>query len=154
MDSLPTAPTLAGGNRHRRPDVQERVRSVLLVMALTLPVSACFNAPSPGPGGTLVVHAEAGPVCPVETVPPDPDCAPRRVAGAPVVISPADGRDVVIAQGETDADGMLRLSLAPDDYVVTAGDVEGLFGRPEAVLVSISAGETTSVTLTYDTGIR
>jgi hypothetical protein len=69
-------------------------------------------------------------------------------------VSPADGRDIVVASGRTDAEGRLELSVPPGKYVVTAGEVEGLFGQPATVGVSISAGETTSVTLEYDTGIR
>ena len=74
--------------------------------------------------GVIEVRAVAGPVCPVETVPPDPACEPRPVAGAPIFVMPADGRDVVVAQGTTDEDGLVRLDggllaaavgLAPDD---------------------------------------
>jgi hypothetical protein len=48
----------------------------------------------------------------------------------------------------------LELAVPPGKYLVTAGEVEGLLGQPATVEVSISAGETTSVTLEYDTGIR
>lgn len=131
------------------------MRSTLLIIVLALVGSACVTTPSPSElPGTLAVTALAGPVCPVETNPPDPDCAPRSVAGVQVVVSPADGRDMVVASGTTDADGMLHLSLAAGDYLVAAGEAEGLFGRPEAVAVTVAAGDTTSVTLDYDTGIR
>lgn len=142
-------------NRSRERDVQRRVRSAaLFAIALTLIGSACNTPAAPQPTGTLEVLARAGPVCPVETIPPDPDCAPRPVAGAQVIVSPADGRDIVVANGTTDADGVLELSLAPGDYVVAAGEVKGLFGHPEGVRTTVVAGQTTSVTLDYDTGIR
>ena len=67
---------------------------------------------------------------------------------------PADGQDIVIAQGETGADGRLTLAVPAGDYIVTAGAVEGLISAPEPVVVSVLAGVTTEVPLGYDTGIR
>jgi hypothetical protein len=124
---------------------------------LALVVVACTPTPSPTPtGGTgeLEVTVVAGPVCPVETVPPDPACDPRPVSGARVVVSPADGRDIIVAEGTTDADGIALLSLSPGDYLLAGGAVEGLFGVPQPMSVAVVAGRTTSVTLDYDTGIR
>ena len=139
-------------NRIGRSRVRAAV-SKLLVMAL-LVLAAC-DPSAPEADGTLVIEAIAGPTCPVETDPPDPDCAPRAVAGAPIVVSPADGRDIVVAQGETDADGRLTLAVPPGEYIVTAGDVEGLMGTPDAVPVLVAdGGETTTLLLPYDTGIR
>lgn len=128
--------------------------SVALVISFLL--AACTPVPSTPPGATgeLEVTVVAGPVCPVETVPPDPACAPRPVPGAPVLVSPADGRDILVAEGTTDEDGFVRLDLAAGDYIVSGGEVDGFFGRPEPVTVTIAGGETTSVMLAYDTGIR
>ena len=46
--------------------------------------------------------ALAGPICPVEKIPPDPACAPRPVAGAVVVVRDASGAEV--ARTTTGAD--------------------------------------------------
>ena len=116
-------------------------------------LTACEPA-EPAEGGSIVVVAMAGPVCPVESDPPDPSCAPRPVAGAPVVVTPADGSDEVVAQGETDADGRLTLAVPLGDYLVSAGEVEGLVAAPEPVVVSVLANLTTEVPVAYDTGIR
>ncbi len=124
---------------------------------LALVVVACTPAPSPTPtGGTgeLEVAVVAGPVCPVETVPPDPACAPRPVSSARVFVSPADGRDIIVAEGTTDDDGIALLSLPPGEYLLAGDAVEGLFGVPEPMSVEVVAGRATSVTLDYDTGIR
>ncbi|MEX1171534.1 MAG: carboxypeptidase-like regulatory domain-containing protein, partial [Chloroflexota bacterium] len=74
--------------------------------------------PSPvGAGRTgLFITAVSGPHCPVETVPPQPDCAPRPVAGATVIIRDARGSEV--ASVATDAGGVVVVELAPGDYVV------------------------------------
>lgn len=131
------------------------LRWVILFLALV--VVACTPRPSPiptGAPGELELTAVAGPVCPVETIPADPACEPRPVPGARVLVSPGDGRDIVVAEGTTDDDGMVRLELPPGDYIVSGADVDGLMGRPDPATVTIAAGELTSVTLAYDTGIR
>jgi hypothetical protein len=104
--------------------------------------------------GSLSVTAVAGPVCPVERDPPDPACAPRPVAAARVFVQPGDGRDILVAQGATGADGVLELELPAGDYIVAGGEVEGLMGLPEPMTVTVAAGRITEVTLSYDTGIR
>lgn len=126
----------------------------LIFALIVLAVVACQPTPSSTASGAIDVQALAGPVCPVETDPPDPDCAPRPVEGAVVLVQPADGRDIVIAQGTTDADGRVRLDVPPGDYIVIGAEAEGLMAAPEPVAVSVAVNQTVSVALGYDTGIR
>ena len=67
--------------------------------------------PSPAGDGRTGIEgvALAGPVCPVETVPPDPACAARPVAAATVVIRDAGGAEV--ARSVTAADGSFFVEL-------------------------------------------
>ena len=125
----------------------------LVAVLLVLLLAACTPQPSAGMG-SIQVDAFAGPVCPVETEPPDPDCAPRPVEGALILVQPGDGRDIVVAQGETDTEGRVVLNLPPGSYVVFGGAVDGLMGAPEPVTVAVEAGARTLVALEYDTGIR
>lgn len=147
----------ADGEPHapvRRPTAMTR-RTLAIIGALLL--AGCLPVPTPTPGagtGTLSVTAVAGPVCPVEQDPPDPGCAPRLVAGARIFVQPGDGRDILVAQGATDADGVVELELPAGDYIVVGGEVEGLMGLPEPATVTIEAGQAATITLTYDTGIR
>ena len=130
-------------------------RTLALIGAVLL--AGCLPVPTPTPGGgagTLTVTAVAGPVCPVEQDPPDPACAPRPVAGAGIFVQPGDGRDIIVTQGATGADGTVQLRLQAGDYIVVGGEVEGLMGLPEPMTVTIAAGQTVTITLTYDTGIR
>lgn len=99
----------------------------------------------------LVITATAGPTCPVEQVPPDPNCAPRPVAGAIITMLDAKGESTGVV---TDAAGTARVALRPGDYVVQAQAVEGLMGIPEPVKVTVVAGTMTPVSLAFDTGIR
>ncbi len=53
------------------------------------------------------------------------------------------------------ANGRFRVSLAPGEYVVRALRIRGALPRPPAPLrVRVRAGHFTTITITYDTGIR
>jgi hypothetical protein len=131
------------------------VRRSLPLLALLLAACAPGGSPVPSePTGTLEIRVVAGPVCPVETEEPDPACDPRPVAGARILVAPGDGRDIVVAEGTTDEDGIVRLTLAAGDYLVSGLEVAGLFGVPELASASVIAGEVTILNLAYDTGIR
>lgn len=110
--------------------------------------------PSPlGAGKTGIAGiALAGPVCPVETVPPDPACAPRPVAGAVVLIRDGGGSEV--ARVETAADGSFFAELPAGDYVVEPQPVEGTMGLAGPRSVMVVEGNMVELQLDYDTGIR
>lgn len=101
-----------------------------------------------GIGGVAV----AGPVCPVERVPPDPACAPRPVANATLVIRDAAGTEV--AKAVTGADGSFFVELKPGDYVVEPQPVEGLMGTAGPQSATVTDGNATTLQIDYDTGIR
>lgn len=96
--------------------------------------------------------ALAGPVCPVETVPPDPDCAPRPVAGAVVVVRDGGGSEV--ARVVTGADGSFFAAVPSGEYTVEPQPVEGMMGTAGALGVTVVAGLVAEVQLDYDTGVR
>ena len=126
-----------------------------LVAALILTIAACASAtgvPSPPPGTGLAISALAGPTCPVETIPPDPACAPRPVAGAKVVILDAQDREAAVVV--LDAKGSAAVTLAAGKYVIKAQPAAGLMGTPEAMDAAVVDGKLTPVALSYDTGIR
>lgn len=114
-------------------------------------------AASASPVGTAVAQsgiqgtATAGPVCPVEKIPPDPACAPRPVAGAVIVIRADGGAEV--ARVRTGADGTYHADLPPGTYDVEPQPAQGVLGTAPAQRVTIGAGVLT-LDLAYDTGIR
>ena len=109
--------------------------------------------PDPRGGRTGIRgKALAGPICPVERVPPDPACAPRPVAGAVIVVRDASGADV--DRTLTGADGTYFSAVAPGAYVVEPQPVEGLLGTPGPQNVVVREGIPSTVDLAYDTGIR
>jgi hypothetical protein len=126
-------------------------------LPLVFALAGCGPTASPSPSGEpglLEITVVAGPVCPVETVPPDPACEPRPVEGARILVQPGDGRDIVVGEGTTDADGVAMITLPPGDYIVVGTEVAGLMGLPEPTTATVVAGETVEVALAYDTGIR
>jgi hypothetical protein len=137
----------------------------MFVASLGLLLAACSGEPpaSPSPSvsatpppavatGNASVQLTAGPVCPVETVPPDPACAPQPVAGALVIA--VDGGGNEMGRATSDADGHLLLVLPAGRFVIAPQPVEGLMGTPEGQTVLIRAAETSELTFSYDTGIR
>ena len=135
---------------------QRRSSPILAILALLIAVCAggCGPTPAVAPPGTgLSITALAGPVCPVERVPPDPACAPRPVAGATVLV--LDGQGKTVATVVLDDRGMVALVPLPaGSYVVQAQPANGLMGTPEPQNVTVVDGTITPVVLAYDTGIR
>ena len=106
--------------------------------------------PPPRVSGTVT----AGPVCPVETVPPNPKCAPRPVAGAVIVATDAAGQEV--GRATSAADGTYELTIGQTGPVtITAQPVAGLVRAPAPVNLTLThPGEVDHLDLQYDTGIR
>jgi hypothetical protein len=98
-------------------------------------------------------RAVAGPVCPVESVSPDPSCAPRPVAGAELIVRGADGAVVQVLR--TDSDGRFATRLAPGTYRFEPQPVEGILGTAPAIDVEVRDGSPMDeLAISYDTGIR
>jgi hypothetical protein len=94
------------------------------------------------------------PVCPVETDPPAPACAPRP-GPATVELARPDG--IVVAQDRAGDDGQFSLSVPPGDYTVLAFGPDSAVGRgcqPDPTEVTLAPDTSTTVTVTCDTGTR
>ncbi len=102
-------------------------------------------------GPSIVGRAVAGPVCPAETDPSDPNCAARSVRDAPIVVRAGDGS--VVLSVVTDATGRFAVAVPAGDYTVEPGAVDGLLGQAPPVAVTV-ADAPVAVELLYDTGIR
>jgi hypothetical protein len=142
------------GRRLRAMNAQPRSRSspaTVVLLTVGLLVAACGTAATPGPTGVLNVTLTAGPVCPVERVPPDPDCAPRPVADAEVLVLTADGREV--GRPKSDAAGKIRLTLPQGRYILRPVQKNTFPIAPEEVTVDVGSTPV-DVELGYDTGIR
>lgn len=93
-----------------------------------------------------------GPTCPVERIPPDPQCAPKPYPTS-IGIFVAGNPAAVYRTITTDAQAAFRIELPPGTYTLVprGGAVLPRCGGQEAV---VTAGRFTDVSLSCDTGIR
>ena len=99
-------------------------------------------------------HLTASPTCPVETVPPNPACAPKAMSGAIVVATDAGGHEV--ARAVSSADGSYSIALPPGTYTLTPQALaDKMMRAPPAQSITIASGRVNQIIdFTYDTGIR
>jgi hypothetical protein len=122
---------------------------LLLVIGVLL--GGCSSAS--GPNYPVGGRAVAGPVCPVERIPPDPACAPRPVPGAVLVIAADGGHEV--ARATTGTDGRWKAELPVGTYTLTPQPVGGLMGTARPIEFTVTAtGALANLDVAYDTGIR
>ncbi len=92
-----------------------------------------------------------GPTCPVERVPPDPQCAGKPYAAAIIVYRA--GSQSVFIMGNSDTGGAFKFSLPPGSYTLKA--ISGnVFPRCTPVNVQVPASGYASTAISCDTGIR
>jgi hypothetical protein len=129
------------------------MRRALTLGAVVFTV-ACGTAGGRTPSSGIAGRVLAGPTCPVERVPPSPQCAPRPLA-ARLRIHPVGKRSPVEVV-RSGPDGRFRVRLPPGNYVLRPlAEPGSAFPRPPAPRdVRVHAWRFTSVTITYDTGIR
>jgi hypothetical protein len=132
---------------HARP----AVAGTLLIAGMVL-LSACGLSGGGAAQGTLTGTVEASPTCPVERV--GQTCPPAPVPNRQVQILGAS--NTVVATTTTDAHGHFSISLAAGAYVVKVAIVQGQIGLRQISPgnVTIVAGQTTTITIMLDTGIR
>jgi len=100
----------------------------------------------------LVVTIRLGDICPHDTVPPSPDCAPRPLPGAALSLVEASGR--VVSTGRSGVDGKVRLSAQAGAYTLVAKPVSGARITPKPRVVKLVHGVKRTLVLTYFTGIQ
>jgi len=129
-------------------------RACVVVVGLVVWVLACGAAGAAPPSSGIVGHVVSAPTCPVQTVAPQPRCAPRPLAST-LRISRVGSRSKskLVHSG---ADGSFRVRLSAATYLVQALPRPGsrLPVPPAASRVRVPAGHFAVITITYDTGIR
>lgn len=115
---------------------------------------ACGTAGAAPRASGIAGRTVAGPICPVERVPPQPQCAPRPLA-ARVRIQRA-GSSHALEVVRSGADGRFRVRLAPGVYILTPlrTSASGFPRPPGSRRVRVAAQRFTPVKIVYDTGIR
>ena len=106
--------------------------------------------------GILEGTISIGPICPVETIPPDPACLPtaETYKAYPVNVFTSDGKTKV-AQLMPSLDGSYSSELPPGDYLIVLERAKNNIGGSNLpVIVSIKAQDKTLLNINIDTGIR
>lgn len=104
--------------------------------------------PSTADMATIQGTVNISPICPVETNPPNPDCAPQSYQ---TIVTVADGQGSHSVP--TDEHGFFSIKVSSGTYEVSA-----LSGDPFPTCkpgnTTVAANETTTVDIYCDTGIR
>jgi hypothetical protein len=106
--------------------------------------------------GFLEGTISIGPICPVETIPPDPACLPtaETYKAYPVSVFTSDVK-TKIAQLKPSHDGSYSSQLPPGDYLVVLEKSQNNIGGSNLpAMVSITAQDKTLLNINIDTGIR
>ena len=95
-----------------------------------------------------------GPTCPVERIPPDPNCADRPYKTS-IKIFHINNLNSIFLSIDSDEDGTFSASLPPGEYFIEAGKDNNL-GLPicNTSQVTVDPDSFASITISCDTGIR
>jgi hypothetical protein len=94
-----------------------------------------------------------GPTCPVERIPPDPQCA-DKLYKTDLVLT-ASGQTQVIKEFKSDSNGKFTLNIQPGKYVISPATSTNLLPRcANSGIITVREGAYTEITISCDTGIR
>jgi hypothetical protein len=104
--------------------------------------------------GFLEGKITIGPLCPVETDPPDPACQPTQETynNWPIVVWTSD-KKMKIATIKPELDGNFLIDLPEGSYVVDL-DKQHMFGKNLPATIIIEPDKTVLLNIDIDTGIR
>ena len=104
--------------------------------------------------GHFVPNITIGPLCPVQTIPPDPNCLPTQETynAWPIAIWTAD-KKTKIGLIQPKLDGTYEFELLDGNYIIDL-DKQHLFGSNLPASVKIEPDETILLNIDIDTGIR
>ncbi len=136
---------LAARYNYAFPEGFEEVEQILAGNPVTAFEPTAGAISGTGISGTVVV----GPTCPVVRE-NDPACDDKPYKGDFIIKDVAGTRE--LGRFSTDSNGLFSVYLAPGEYSVEP--VKRIGMSTQAQLVEVKAGIMTSITLTFDTGIR
>lgn len=129
------------------------MRRAFGIVTLAVALAASGVAGGAAPGSGITGKVQASPTCPVETVPPQQNCAPKGIAASLRVRRYGRSTATIVRSG---SDGRFRLRLVPATYFVQPLAPAGSpYPTPPGTRrVRVRTGHFTYITITYDTGIR
>ncbi len=100
-----------------------------------------------GIAGVVVI----GPTCPVQKIPPDPNCADKPYQ-ATINVKSADGTKQ-ISSFTSGTDGKFSADLSPGTYLLAPASTNK-YPRGVEQAVTVQSNKYTQITITFDSGIR
>jgi hypothetical protein len=107
--------------------------------------------PPPAGEAVLQITTQIGEQCPHLPITPDPRCDPKPRPDTAFAVRSEKGD--LVREGRSGADGRATVLIDPGIYVVRGEPVAGYQFTPER-RVTVSAGTTVAVPLTYTIGIQ
>jgi hypothetical protein len=131
-----------------------RLKAGITILTVLFFISGC-EISTLQEDGLLEGTIKIGPICPVETDPPSPECLPtaETYKAYPVGIWTQDGRRR-ITELTPALDGSFSVSLAPGQYLVKLDRDNTVGGSNLPVKVVVTSLEKTTLSIDIDTGIR
>ena len=116
--------------------------------------SNCEFAPCPAQKtGTVKGQVLLSPTCPVEKIPPEPQCAPKPFQTTVLVILSNSPSSQSYASTQTDGQGNYQINLPAGQYSLQPQGKSPL-PRCETKDITVAANSSQTVNLSCDTGIR
>lgn len=130
---------------------------LVLIFGLLLFFSCDQQQEQKSGDGILAGKVTIGPLCPVETDPPDPGCLPTEETykAWPIAVLSANGNHL-ITQLHPNLDGTYNVELSGGNYLVNLEN-QSSYGPGSSNLpsfIEISPSDTTYLDIDIDTGIR
>lgn len=112
--------------------------------------AACPTTGNSGIKGTVLL----GPTCPVERIPPDPQCADRTYKTS-FVVTAQGAPTQIIKQFTSGTDGKFSVYLVPGEYAISPSKTASIYPRCSGQeAIQVEKNKYTEITLQCDTGIR
>lgn len=128
---------------------------ILAVILIIIPIGGCDQEQNKVlEQGFLRGNISIGPLCPVETIPPNPNCQPTEATykAWPIAIWTID-KKTKVGQLEPNLDGSYSFELPEGTYLIDL-EIQHLFDTTLPETVIIGPNETAILDIYIDTGIR
>jgi len=139
---------------NRNPIIKYLMLSVIVVVTL---ISSCTKQSIVTGNGVLKGKISIGPICPVETIPPQPQCLPTRDTynNYATAVWTSDKKNILITI-IPNLDGTYLVDLPAGDYVLDYATARslGVGGSNLPSAFTIADKDTLTLNVSIDTGIR
>lgn len=131
-------------------------KSILLLAAaiIIIPISSCDKEDEKLENGLLAGTVSIGPLCPVETFPPNPNCQPTEATykAWPIGVWTADKKSK-LGTLEPNLDGTFNFELPEGTFIIDL-EIQHFFDTTLPETIEIEADKTVLLDIVIDTGIR